>query len=137
LPKFREVDWSKAECWGINTDLFYQVEEERNAKAYIFINAVRTICSRCPIFNDCLAYGFGHEQYGVWGGMTTLERRAVVEPKKYPAQLRRALFDLEAYGITYKQIREAYEYSRNDGSVENEPTDHGENGSASYRRPRE
>jgi len=70
-----------------------------------------------------LAYGFGHEQYGVWGGMTTLERKAIVEPKKYPAQLRRALFDLEEYGITYDTIWEAYEYSRNDGSMENKLTD--------------
>ena len=55
--------------------------------------------------------------------MTTLERKAVEQPRKYPAQLRRALFDLEAYGITYEQIREAYEHSRNDGSVENKPSD--------------
>jgi hypothetical protein len=55
--------------------------------------------------------------------MTTLERKAIVEPKKYPAQLRRALFDLEEYGITYDTIWEAYEYSRNDGSMENKLTD--------------
>lgn len=123
MPRYDEVDWSKAECWGLNTDLFYAVEEERNIKAYMYINAVRSICGRCVIQRQCLAYGFQHEQYGVWGGMTTLERRAVVEPKKYPAQLRRALFDLEAYGITYDFIREVYEYSRNDGSLENKPSD--------------
>jgi len=123
LPRYEQVDWSKAECWGLNTDLFYTVEEERNIKAYNYINAVRSICGKCAIQRDCLAYGFAHEQYGVWGGMTTLERRGVVEPKKYPAQLRRAIFDLKAYGITYEFIREVYEYSRNDGSLENKPTD--------------
>lgn len=123
MPRYEQVNWSQAECWGLNTDLFYAVEEERNIKAYNYINAVRSICGRCPIQRDCLAYGFQYEQYGVWGGMTTLERKGVVEPKKYPAQLRRALFDLEAYGITYAYIREVYEYSRNDGSLENKPTD--------------
>jgi WhiB family redox-sensing transcriptional regulator len=90
------------------------VEEERNLKAYRYINAVRSICGRCPIFQECLTYGFGNEQYGVWGGLTTAERKAVVEPKKYPAQLRRALFDLDEYGITYDQIMEAYEHSLNE-----------------------
>ena len=137
MPRYEQIDWSKAECWGLNTDLFYAVEEERNIKAYMFINAVRSICGRCAIFKECLAYGFAHEQYGVWGGMTTLERRAVHEPKKYPAQLRRALFDLEEYGITYKQILEAYEHSRNDGGMEDKLTDYREDGTVSNRGPRE
>lgn len=123
MPRYEQIDWDKAECWGLNTDLFYAVEEERNVKAYMYINAVRSICGRCVIQKECLGYGFANEQYGVWGGMTTLERKAVVEPKKYPAQLRRALFDLEAYGITYEFIKEVYEYSGHDGSLENKPTD--------------
>lgn len=120
MSRYEQIEWEKAECWGLNTDLFYAVEEERNIKAYFYINAVRTMCGKCQIQQKCLSYGFANEQYGVWGGMTTLERKAVVQPKKYPAQLRRAIFDLEAYGITYDLIREAYEYSRNDGSLENE-----------------
>ena len=123
MPQYEQIDWKLAECWGLNTDLFYMVEEQRNIQAYNYINAVRSICGRCVIQQECLSYGFGYEEYGVWGGMTTLERKAVEQPRKYPAQLRRALFDLEAYGITYEQIREAYEHSRNDGSVENKPSD--------------
>ena len=136
MPQFREVDWQKGECFGLNTDLFYQIEEERNIKAYIFINAVRTICARCPIMRECLAYGFAHENYGVWGGLTTMERRAMKEPKKYPAQRRRAILDLEEYGVSYEQIMEAYEYSRNDGSVENKSANDREDGASSNSRPR-
>lgn len=137
MPKYDEVDWELAECFGINTDLFYSVEEERNASAYMYINAVRSICARCPIFMECLAYGFENEQYGVWGGLTSLERKAVKEPKKYPAQLRRAIFALEEYGVTYQQIVEAYEHSRNDRSVENKITDNRKDGVTGNRRPRE
>jgi hypothetical protein len=86
---------------------------------------------------DCLAYGFAHEDYGVWGGLTTMERRAMVEPKKYPSQRRRALFDLEEYGVSYEEIMEAYEYSRNDRSVENKSANDREDGASSNRRPRE
>jgi hypothetical protein len=66
-----------------------------------------------------------------------MERRAMIEPKKYPTQRRRALFDLEEYGVSYKQIMEAYEYSRNDRSMENKSADNGEDGLAGNSRPRE
>jgi WhiB family redox-sensing transcriptional regulator len=136
LPLYHEVNWKKAECADSHTELFYTVEEERNIKAYNYINAVRSICARCPIFKDCLAYGFANEDYGVWGGMTTAERKSISEPKKYPKQLRRAIYDLEEYGITYTQIKEAYEHSRNDRSVENKSSNNREDGSASNSGPR-
>lgn len=106
MPQFNEIDWKQAECWGIGTDLFYRVEEERNVGAYPFIDAVRSICARCPIWKQCLTYGFEHEDYGVWGGLTSMERRGVRDPKKYPAQFRRGMFDLEKYGITVQQVRD-------------------------------
>jgi WhiB family transcriptional regulator, redox-sensing transcriptional regulator len=136
LPFYNQINWKKAECSESYTELFYTVEEERNIKAYNYINAVRSICARCPIFRDCLAYGFAHEEYGVWGGMTTAERKSISAPEKYPKQLRRAIYDLAEYGITYTQIKEAYEYSRNDRSVENKSGNNRKDGSASNSRPR-
>jgi WhiB family redox-sensing transcriptional regulator len=36
------------------------------------------ICGHCPVRDDCLAYALnGDEQYGVWGGLTAEERRAL------------------------------------------------------------
>ena len=104
MPEYREVNWDKAECWDSNLDMFYDVEEERNAYAYNYINAVRSICVRCPIFRDCLTYAFEHEKYGVWGGLTSVERKAMNEPNAYPAQRRRALLDLMQYGVTHDLI---------------------------------
>lgn len=106
MPKYEQVNWDLAECRGVYTDLFYRVEEERNIENYPYIDAVRSICARCPIWKDCLSYAFQNEDYGVWGGLTTAERRGVVDPSKYPAQYRRALFSMEEYGISLKQIRE-------------------------------
>ena len=133
MPKFSDVNWKDGNCFGSNTDLFYAVEEERSIKAYDYINAVRTICAACPIWKECLSYAFANEDYGVWGGMTSMERRSISEPKKYPAQLRRARFDLEQYGITFDQIWEAYEHSGYGRSMENKPTDYGEDDSPGYR----
>ena len=35
---------------------------------------VRRVCSDCPIRRDCLAYAFKYERYGMFGGVTHLER---------------------------------------------------------------
>jgi hypothetical protein len=75
LPKYDEIDWEEAACRGsIYTDIFYNVEEERSILAYEYINALRTICLACPIWKQCLTYAMEHEDYGVWGGMTSVER---------------------------------------------------------------
>ena len=104
MPEYREVNWDQAACLDTYNEMFYSVEEERNAYAYNYINAVRSICARCPIYNACLSYAFQYESYGVWGGLTSVERKAMISPRLYPAQRRRALFDLEGYGITKDQV---------------------------------
>lgn len=36
----------------------------------------RMLCQGCPVSSQCLAYALENdEQYGIWGGMTTPERR--------------------------------------------------------------
>lgn len=137
MPKYYEVNWSQAECFGTYTNLFYDIEEERNHLAYGYINAVRSICGRCPIWFMCLSYAFEYENYGVWGGLTSLERRSIIEPKKYPIQKTRALKDLSSYGIDLAKIMEAYEHTNNVGSVAHQITNNRENGFISHSRPRE
>lgn len=107
MPKYKEVNWLEASCRGsVYTDIFYSVEEERSISAYDYINALRAICLSCPIWKDCLTYAMENEQYGVWGGLTSIERIAFKNPRKYPNQQRRALFALEEAGITYAEIME-------------------------------
>jgi hypothetical protein len=107
MPKYDEVNWDLAACRGsVYTDIFYSVEEERNVLAYEYINALRTICLACPLWKQCLTYAMENEIYGVWGGMTSIERFAMRNPDKYPNQARRALFAFEEAGISYEQIME-------------------------------
>jgi WhiB family redox-sensing transcriptional regulator len=136
MPKYTEVNWELAECQGVETDLFYRIEEERNSTAYKYINAVRSICGRCPIQRDCLSYAFEHENFGVWGGLTSMERRSVGEPDKYPIQLSRALQSLTMYGITYKEVKETYEHSVDVRSLANGSTNNRKDGPFNNSRPR-
>ncbi len=137
MPEYKQVNWDLAECRGVYTELFYRVEEERNKDAYQYINAVRSICGRCPIQRECLSYAFGNEDYGVWGGLTSLERRSMGDPEKYPVQLRRALEALTMFGISYKEVRETYEHSIDVGMLANRFTYGRKNGVTDHRRPRE
>jgi WhiB family transcriptional regulator, redox-sensing transcriptional regulator len=136
MPKYQQVNWDQAECQEFDTDLFYRVEEERNQDAYQYINAVRSICGRCPIQRECLAYAFGNEEFGVWGGLTGLERRSVGDPDRYPVQLKRALAALNSFGISFKEVKESYEHSVNVGSLANRFTNYRKDGAASNSRPR-
>ncbi len=136
MPEYRQIDWDQAECRGTYTELFYRAEEERNHTAYQYINAVRSICGRCPIQKECLSYAFGNEDYGVWGGLTSLERRSMGDPEKYPVQLRRALEALKMYGISYREVRETYEHSINVGMLADRFTYGRKNGVVDHRRPR-
>lgn len=50
-------------------DLWYSsnVKEQRIAKK---------ICYKCPVLAECLVYSFENEEaYGIWGGLTEIERR--------------------------------------------------------------
>lgn len=107
MPQYDEVNWDQAECKGsIYTDLFYTVEEQRSILQYEYINALRSICARCPIWAECLSYAIKNEQYGVWGGMTSVERVSMLDRKRYPNQRARAIAELGRYGISYRQIME-------------------------------
>jgi WhiB family redox-sensing transcriptional regulator len=136
MPKYTQIDWEQAECREIDTDLFYRVEEERNQAAYQYINAVRSICGRCPIQRECLAYAFGNEEYGVWGGLTGLERRSVGDPNRYPIQLKRALDALKLFGISFTEVKESYEHSINVGSLANRFSNYRKDGASRDSRPR-
>jgi hypothetical protein len=55
-----KVDWSKANCIGIDTDMFIEFEHYREA---------RRVCSRCPIAADCFYEAVKDDLTGTWGGL--------------------------------------------------------------------
>src|SRR6266536_1029634 len=66
------TDWTaRAACKGTDPDeLFVQGAAQNRAKL---------ICRGCPVRTECLADALDNRiEYGVWGGMTERERRALL-----------------------------------------------------------
>lgn len=61
----------RARCRDQDPDtLFVQGAQQRD---------VREVCRACPVRTECLAHALDHQvEFGVWGGMTERERRAVL-----------------------------------------------------------
>lgn len=67
-----DMDWtSRARCRTSPPDeLFVQGAAQNRAK---------TICQACPVRTECLADALDNSvEFGVWGGMTERERRALL-----------------------------------------------------------
>jgi WhiB family redox-sensing transcriptional regulator len=70
------TDWTaRAACRNADPDaLFVQGAAQNRAKL---------ICRACPVQTECLADALDNRiEFGVWGGMTERERRALM--RKYP-----------------------------------------------------
>mgnify|MGYP000055868626 CR=1 FL=1 len=68
-------EWaSQAMCTGQDPDaLFVRGKAQHDAKA---------ICKTCPVMAQCLAEALDNRtEFGVWGGMTERERRALLRKR--------------------------------------------------------
>ena len=106
MPLYSEINWEDANCRGVETEVFYRIEEIRRPDPEIYVKPLRALCAACPIWKECLSYASLHEFYGWWGGMETLERQAFTEPNKMA--IRQKMYqEFAVYGITKKMIDEA------------------------------
>lgn len=70
--RIEQADWRvNASCREQDPDgLFVRGKEQRKAKL---------VCIACPVRTECLAEALdGRIEFGVWGGMTERERRALL-----------------------------------------------------------
>ena len=65
----------QAECWGMNPELFFPLPGPE-----IIVPVVAEACGRCPVRNECLDFGM-HEPAGIWGGLTSRQRRRLSRSK--------------------------------------------------------
>ena len=69
-----EYEWMmRASCRGMGDDLFPEASGQQSA---------RGICKKCPVRRECLAVALDDRiEWGVWGGMTERERRALLRER--------------------------------------------------------
>ncbi|MGH2810522.1 MAG: WhiB family transcriptional regulator [Actinomycetota bacterium] len=76
-----EARWQdKASCKGMDPILFFgpenpeSVKEKRDRE-----EEAKEVCYTCPVKRECLEYALAaREAYGIWGGHTELERKALL-----------------------------------------------------------
>lgn len=78
------ANWAQeAACLGRSDDLFVRGAEQ---------NRVKQICNTCTVRAQCLAEALDNRiEWGVWGGMTERERRALLRRKPHITQWRSVL----------------------------------------------
>lgn len=82
------TNWTEAKCLSVdirNDDIFFSDDETDQFEATEFCNG--TVDGfKCPLRNQCLRFALDNSiEYGVYGGMTPLARKAVrkkMPPKK-------------------------------------------------------
>jgi WhiB family redox-sensing transcriptional regulator len=80
-----ETDWSEQGlCRTVEPDaLFVEGAAQNRAKA---------LCGGCSVRTECLAYALDERiEFGVWGGMTERERRALLRRRPTVTSWRRLL----------------------------------------------
>lgn len=59
-------------------DLFFHAENERGLAKESRDRQAKTVCRTCPVMSSCLDYALKHQEpYGVWGGLSEDDRRAM------------------------------------------------------------
>lgn len=103
--KRKQVDWLRASCRGLDTDLFYDHKTGLEEKG-ITLNHLRRICMDCPIQRDCLTIGVAHEPFGFWGGLSEEERRHLHARKDGSKTIWNLRRDLHAMGLSFAKVAE-------------------------------
>lgn len=78
LEQPQRNDWhAQASCSGEMRSLFYApTAGERKAQRLSRERRAKALCGLCPVSDACLSQAIANdERFGIWGGMTTRERR--------------------------------------------------------------
>ena len=97
-----------AACRGAGLDLFFPERGESAGPA-------RRVCAACPVRQPCLDYAITNRiTYGIWGGLTERERRALRSGwvRASRRERDRAILAAEAAGYTAAAIGRSFGLSR-------------------------
>jgi hypothetical protein len=76
---------SKSLCKNRHIDIWYPPLDTDNPDKYYGV--AREVCRRCPVWKECLDAGTT-ETWGMWGGLTPLERTVIINKSPKPSAIR-------------------------------------------------
>jgi WhiB family redox-sensing transcriptional regulator len=78
-------DWQRhAACRGMDLELFFHPEGERDPSRGQRVAHAKTICAGCPVAAACRSWAHRVEEpYGIWGGEGEDERRALLRRRRF------------------------------------------------------
>jgi WhiB family transcriptional regulator, redox-sensing transcriptional regulator len=76
-----------AACREIAVELFFPPAEQE-------ADTAKAVCKDCTVKEPCLEFAItGGERFGIWGGLTTQERRSLVARRRSRAAAARAALE--------------------------------------------
>ena len=72
-------EWQlQAACRGMDSEVFFHPERERGFRRREREARAKRVCRRCPVIEQCRRHALAVEEpYGVWGGLSAVERSAL------------------------------------------------------------
>lgn len=74
-----DAEWrERAACLEYPAVIFFGLDDsETPAERRAREDTAKSICDRCDVRQECLEYALAtREPYGIWGGLTEIERKA-------------------------------------------------------------
>jgi WhiB family redox-sensing transcriptional regulator len=86
-----DQEWqADAACRSIPVELFFPLIEQESDDA-------KAVCLSCTVREPCLEFAIeAGERFGVWGGLTSQERRSVVSKRRARARAAAAALEVRA-----------------------------------------
>jgi len=104
---WEQIEWKKANCRGIATDLFFE-EEDNLEVVKVNRQMLRKVCFACPIRQECLIWGYAdRDRWAMMGGVTARERRIIEKGNLFNDQLGALKRSLGEAGIPFTDVIEA------------------------------
>ncbi|MGH3869181.1 MAG: WhiB family transcriptional regulator [Pseudonocardiaceae bacterium] len=86
LTPHQQVTGQQPACWGVDPEVFFgPADSPAGRSLHVWERRALAVCASCPVVRACLAEALGFpaiEQYGVVGGMTAGQRRAVLRASR-------------------------------------------------------
>ncbi len=89
-----KIDASGALCAEIDPELWFpSADNDEKKSMYSAARYAKSVCAKCPLITPCLLTAVANkEEYGIWGGSSPRDRRAI----RSKAQAKKFIVELQA-----------------------------------------